>query len=277
MKLNEMKAACVQLNSGPDIEENLRAASVLIREAAGQGARLIATPENTDYIRRYAREKLEISGDKDSHPPIRFFADLAAELGVWLLIGSLGIKINDTQLANRSHLFSPQGKLVSTYDKIHMFDVKLSRTEFYNESREYKGGNRAVIADMEGVKLGMSICYDVRFPHLYRDLAKHRAQIMTVPAAFTIPTGEAHWEVLLRARAIETGSFILAPAQTGEHEGGRKTYGHSMIIAPWGGILAQAEASTGMIMADLNLDEVAKARQSIPALKHDREYKISHG
>lgn len=270
-----IKAACVQLNSGPDINENLELAEGLIRDAAGQGAKLIATPENTDYIRRYAKEKLEISGDEHSHPPIAFFSDLAQELEVHLLIGSLGIKISETQLANRSHLFGPDGGLKATYDKIHMFDVTLSRTEFYNESKEYRPGERAVIADMDGIKIGMSICYDVRFPYLYRDLAKARAQILCVPAAFTVPTGQAHWEVLLRARAIETGSFVLAPAQGGEHEGGRITYGHSLIIAPWGEVIAELEHDKpGIIMADLDLDEVSKARQAIPALKHDREYEI---
>jgi predicted amidohydrolase len=269
-----MKISCIQINSGPGIDGNLESAAALIREAAGQGAAFIATPENTDYIRRYAREKLEISGDENTHAPIKFFADLAAELNIWLLIGSLGIKVSDTQLANRSHLFSPQGTLVSTYDKIHMFDVKLSRKEFYKESTDYQAGSRAVIADMEGVKLGMGICYDIRFPHLFRDLAKGGAQIISAPAAFTVPTGKAHWEVLLRARAIETGSFVIAPAQVGEHEGGRQTYGHSMIINPWGEIIAQAADQPGIISAEIDLDEVTKARQAIPALTHDREYDI---
>jgi predicted amidohydrolase len=270
-----MKTSCIQMTSGPDIEGNLQNAAALIREAAGQGATFIATPENTDYIRRYAREKLEISGDENTHAPIAFFVNLAAELNVWLLIGSLGIKISDTQLANRSHLFSPQGKLVSRYDKIHMFDVKLSRSEFYNESTEYKAGNRAVIADMDGVRLGLGICYDIRFPHLFRDLAKGGAQILSAPAAFTVPTGKAHWEILLRARAIETGSFVITPAQVGEHEGGRQTYGHSMIINPWGEIIAEADGDQpAIITAEIDLDEVTKARQAIPALTHDREYEI---
>lgn len=276
-----IKAACIQLNVSADIDENLEQASKLIREAAGAGATLIATPENTDYIRRYAKEKLEISGDENTHKPISFYASLAEELGVWLLIGSLGVKISDNQLANRTHLFSPKGALIAHYDKIHMFDVKLSRKEFYRESADYKTGARAVIADMElegedkPVKLGMSICYDVRFPHLHRDLAKEGAQIISIPAAFTVPTGKAHWEVLLRARAIETGCFIIAPAQVGEHEAGRMTYGHSMIIAPWGDVMAQAGGDMPQIIyADIDLEDVEKARNSIPALTHDKPYEI---
>ena len=273
-----MKAACVQLNAGPDIQQNLKQTEILIREAASNGARLIATPENTDYIRRYAREKLEISGDETTHTPIKFYSELAKDLGVWLLIGSLGVKLSEQQLANRTHLFSPSGTLIETYDKIHMFDVKLSRKEFYVESKEYRPGGRAVVADVDDFKLGMTICYDVRFAHLHRDLAKAGAQIISVPAAFTVPTGQAHWEVLLRARAIETGSYILAPAQVGEHEGGRLTYGHSMIISPWGEILAQAGGEKPeMIYAEISTEEVEKARHAIPALTHDREYEIIGG
>jgi predicted amidohydrolase len=262
------------MTSGPEIAENLNVSAGFIREAAAQGSTLIATPENTDQMRRKSEDKLAAAGDAKTHPAIAFYSTLAKELGVWLLIGSLGIKVNDTQLANRSHLFGPNGKLAGTYDKIHMFDVKLSRTEFYHESKDNKAGETLTIADMKDAKLGMSICYDVRFPHLHRDLAKAGAEIISIPAAFTVPTGKAHWEILLRARAIETGSFVLAPAQVGEHEGGRLTYGHSMIISPWGEILTEKTSGTGIITADLNLEEVAKARQAIPALTHDKTYKI---
>lgn len=271
-----LKAACVQMTSGPDIRDNMKTAATLIREAAGQGARFIATPENTDQMRRKSEDRLASSGDERTHPAIAFFAALAEELGIWLLIGSMGVRVSEDKLANRSHLFSPQGRLAATYDKIHMFDVKLSRTEFYNESKDNDAGARAVVADMDGARLGMSICYDVRFPHLHRDLAKAGAQILSVPAAFTVPTGQAHWEVLLRARAIETGSYVLAPAQTGEHEGGRRTYGHSMIIGPWGEILAAIPEGHGIITADLRMEEVARVRAAIPALTHDRPYRIEH-
>lgn len=262
------------MTSGPDIGQNLQAAAAFIREAAAQGARFVATPENTDQMRRRSEDRLESAGDEKTHPAIPFFADLAQELEIWLLIGSIGVRVSEEKLANRSHLFSPDGRLAATYDKIHMFDVKLSRTEFYNESKDNAAGARAVVADMGGVQLGMSICYDVRFPHLHRDLAKAGAQILSVPAAFTVPTGQAHWEVLLRARAIETGSYVIAPAQTGEHEGGRQTYGHSMIIGPWGEILDVLPEGHGIITADLRLEEVEKARRSIPALTHDRPYRI---
>ena len=291
-----IKAACVQMTSGPGIHENIKTAEGFIREAAGQGAQLIATPEMTDSIRRYFKDKYESASDE----PAQHFANLAGELGVWLLVGSMGVKVGGQKLANRSMLFSPKGELHAYYDKIHMFDVTLSRAEFYTESKDYEAGKRAVVADCsfptspcdliagssqllrdsavepqgDSFRLGMGVCYDVRFPHLWRDLAKASAQILSVPAAFTVPTGEAHWEVLLRARAIETGSFVIAPAQVGEHEAGRKTWGHSMIIGPWGEILAEKNGGQGIITAELNLDEVEKARKSIPALTHDRDYTL---
>ncbi len=269
-----IKTACIQFTSGPDMDENLKAAAALIREAVGQGAQLIVTPENTDAIRRYVKDRLANSGDMETHKAIPFFAALTDELNIWLLIGSIGVRVSDGKLANRSMLFSPEGKIVQTYDKIHMFDVTLSRKEFYKESREFEAGSKAALADIDGARLGMGICYDLRFPHLWRDLAKNGAQLLTVPAAFTMPTGQAHWEVLLRARAIETGSFVLAAGQTGEHEGGRQTWGHSMIINPWGEILTAMEREIGIITADINLDEVEKARRAIPALQHDRDYEI---
>lgn len=268
---NVIKTSCVQMTSGPDIDKNLKMVEGFIREAAGQGAGFIATPEMTDSIRRYTKDKLADASDK----PAELFASLAKELNVWLLAGSFGVKLGDDKLANRSMLFAPDGSAKAHYDKIHMFDVTLSRSEFYKESSEYEAGARAVVADCGDFKLGMGVCYDLRFPHLWRDLAKSGAQILSAPAAFTVPTGEAHWEVLLRARAIETGGFVIAPAQVGEHEAGRKTWGHSMIISPWGEVLAKAENDENIITADLDLDEVEKARKSIPALAHDREYTLN--
>lgn len=265
---NIIKAACVQMTSGPDVEENLKTAEGFIREAAEQGAKLIATPEMTDSIRRYAKDKF----DEATDAPAVLFSKLAQELGVWLLLGSAGVKVEDERLANRSMLFAPDGDMVAHYNKIHMFDAQLSRTEFYRESSNYKPGEHAIVADCTDFKLGMGVCYDVRFPHFWRDLAKAGADILSVPAAFTVPTGQAHWQVLLRARAIETGCFVIAPAQTGEHEGGRKTWGHSLIIDPWGKILAEKQSDIGIIMADLDLNEVQKARVAIPALTHDRNY-----
>ncbi len=267
------KIAAIQLSVTADMQENLVQAESLIRKAAGEGATFITTPENTDQMRRYVKDRVASSGDMDTHIAIPFFATLARDLGVWLLIGSIGVRVGE-KLANRSLLFSPQGNLTNTYDKIHMFDVTLSRTEFYRESSEFEAGSQGMLAEMDGAKLGMGVCYDVRFPHYWRDLAKAGAQILSIPAAFTVPTGKAHWEVLLRARAIETGCYVIAPAQCGEHEGGRQTYGHSMIISPWGEILAEMGGEVGIITAEINLDEVEKARTAIPALTHDRDYDL---
>lgn len=269
--MKTIKAACIQMTSGADIQANLDFAEERIRKAAGQGATFIATPEMTNSIVRYTRDKLAAASDE----PQNRFAALAKELNIWLLAGSFGIKIADDKLANRSMLFAPDGTLHAHYDKIHMFDVTLSRKEFYRESSEYEAGDRAVVANCDEFNLGLGICYDLRFPHFWRDLAKNGAQILTAPAAFTVPTGKAHWETLLRARAIETGSFVIAPAQIGEHYEGRLTYGHSMVINPWGEIIANAQDKEEIIIADLNLEEVEKARKSIPALAHDRDYTLN--
>lgn len=269
-----IKAACIQLNSGLDIEENLRSAERYIREAAGQGATLIVTPENTCQLSRPGNIEIKDLFAEDDHPGIPLFSGLARELGVWLSIGSLSIKLSDTKKANRSYLFSDQGEITGTYDKIHMFDVNLKSGETHKESDTVQAGDKAVVADMGFAKLGLSICYDLRFSHLYRDLAKAGAEILTIPAAFTVPTGQAHWEILLRTRAIETGSFVLAAGQTGTHGGGLKTWGHSMIIGPWGEVLAAAEEQPGVIVADIDLDEVEKCRRAIPALEHDLPYTV---
>ncbi len=270
--MSVLKAACVQMCSGPEIIANLETAEEMIREAAGRGARFVATPENTCQMRMPPELKLETALPQDEHPGIDQFAKLADELGIWLLVGSMSIKIAEDKLANRSFLFSDSGALVATYNKIHMFDVDLAAGERYREGDLVAPGEKAVVGKAPWGGIGMSICYDLRFAYLYRDLAKAGANILTVPAAFTVPTGKAHWETLLRARAIETGSFVLAPAQTGEHENGRSTWGHSLIISPWGEVLAEMEDEVGIISADLDLDEVAKARNAIPALQHDREY-----
>lgn len=266
-----IKAACVQMTSGPDIDENLKQAEGFIREAASQGASFITTPENTDFLRSSLRKSLETSVPESEHPGVQFFADLAKELSVWLLTGSMKVKL-DRKMANRSFMFAPSGDIAARFDKIHLFDVDLPTGERHRESSEVEGGKEAVLVDMEGTKVGLSICYDLRFAYLYRDLAKKGAQILCIPSAFTVPTGEAHWNVLQRARAIETGCFVVSAAQVGEHEGGRKTYGHSIIVGPWGEVLAQAGSEPGIITADLDLSLVERARSAIPALQHDREY-----
>lgn len=271
--MNEtLKVACIQFSARFNFAENLKTIEAMVREAAGNGAKLIATPENTDRLGGDPETKLKTAYTQDAHPMIALLTKLSGELKVWILAGSVSIKTSDTKLANRQILFSQEGDIVASYDKIHMFDVDLPNGEKYRESDLFAGGDKLASADMNGIKLGMTICYDVRFSYLYRALAKQGAQIISIPAAFTVPTGEAHWEVLLRARAIETGSFVIAPAQTGEHEGGRKTWGHSMIIDPWGRVLADGGKDIGIIYADLDIADVAKARNAIPALKHDRDF-----
>lgn len=267
------KAACIQLNSGSDISKNLEIAGEFIREAAAKGARFIATPEVTDQVISNRAEKIDQMLGEGEHPGLPYFSALAKELGVSILIGSMCIKIAADRMVNRSFLIAPSGEINARYDKIHMYDVDLPTGESHRESKVFRPGEVAPVTRIDDAfNLGMSICYDVRFPHLFRDMAKAGADVFTIPAAFTVPTGKAHWEVLLRARAIESGAFVIAPAQCGDHEGARKTYGHSMIISPWGEILAEMKDGTGYILADLDLEAVAKARQAIPALKHDREY-----
>lgn len=268
-----MKVAVLQMTSGPDMEENFEQVSRLAREAAGKGATFIATPEVTDQVIAKRAEKIAQHFTPEDHPGMTYFAELAKELGVWLLIGSMCMRVSEDKLANRSVLFTPQGNVKATYDKIHLFDVDLPNGETYRESDSFQAGTESVLTEVGGHKLGMTICYDMRFPHIYRDLGKAGADIITVPAAFTVPTGEAHWHSLLRARAIETGAFVIAPAQVGDHAGIRKTYGHSLIIDPWGIILAEAEQDRPcMIMADLDFALVDKARRAVPSLRHDRDY-----
>ena len=267
-----LKTACVQFTAAFEFAANLKTIEAMIREAAGKGAKFIVTPENTDRLGGDPAIKLQTAFKAEDHPMIALLAKLSRELKVWILAGSVSAKISDDKLANRQLLFSPDGKVVSSYDKIHLFDVDLPNGDKYRESDLFTGGDKLVLSDMDGIKLGQTICYDIRFAYLYRALAQAGAQILAIPAAFTVPTGEAHWEVLLRARAIETGSFVVAAAQTGEHDGGRKTWGHSMIIDPWGKILAEAGAEPGIIYADLNMDDVTKARNAIPALKHDKAF-----
>ena len=197
---------------------------------------------------------------------------LAKDLGIWLSVGSLAIKVAADKVANRSFLMGPDGRIHARYDKIHMFDVELPNGETYEESRNYRPGGEAVVADTPFGRLGLTICYDLRFPHLYRALAKAGASYLTVPSAFTQVTGEAHWHVLLRARAIETGCFVFAAAQSGTHENGRKTFGHSLIVGPWGEVLADGGTQTGVVTADIDPARVSEARGRIPALQHDRDF-----
>lgn len=270
--MTRLTAACIQMRSGTEPEADLASATGMIREAARQGARFIATPEMTNLLDirpGMARPKVRREADDESLPAFRALAD---ELGVTLLIGSLAIALEDDErFANRSFLIGPDGGLVARYDKIHMFDVEIGDGQTYRESRAYRPGEEAVLAKAPFGKLGLTICYDLRFPHLYRRLAQAGADILTIPAAFTRVTGAAHWHVLNRARAIETGCFVIAPAQGGRHEDGRETFGHSMIVSPWGEVIDElAGDEPGILMATIDLAEVAAARARIPSLGNDR-------
>src|SRR6201996_8651351 len=270
--MTAFKAACVQLRSSDDVAENIRTTSELIREAKGKGAQFVATPENTTLMAPDGGAKLAQSYDEAHDPALPAFSALAEELGIWLLIGSLAIKVSETKTANRSFLIDPKGRVTARYSKIHLFDVDLPSGEKYRESNTVAGGGEAVLAETPWGKIGLTICYDVRFPQIYRALAQKGAFLLTVPSAFTETTGMAHWHILLRARAIENGAFVVAPAQGGTHANGRQTYGHSLIIAPWGEILAEAGTDPGVILADIDPAQSDAARATLPSLRHDREF-----
>lgn len=269
--------ACVQTNSARDFEPNIRATSAMVREARSGGADFVLLPENVSMLEPVSRLLKEKAQPEESHPALAAFRDLAQETGVWLLIGSLAIKAPDGRVANRSLLVDPQGLIVARYDKIHMFDVDLGSGENYRESATIAPGETAVLADTPWGKIGLSVCYDLRFPHLYRQLAQQGAAFLSTPAAFTRTTGRAHWHILQRARAIENGAFVFAPAQCGTHAEGRQTYGHSLIVDPWGTILADAGEDPGLILAEIDPDQVAEARNRVPSLRHDRPFHTCGG
>ena len=270
-----IKVACVQMRSGIDPAENIRVASALIREAAAVGAVLIATPEMTGFLDRAPGAARAKSRTETEDEALAAFRLLAAELGVWLQIGSLSIRLDEEVCVNRGYLLSDTGGIVARYDKIHMFDAQIDAENTYQESRLYRAGTQAVVATMPQALVGLSICYDLRFPYLYRALAQNGAQIISIPAAFTQVTGAAHWHVLTRARAIETGCFVLAAGQGGTHEDGRSTYGHSLILSPWGEILAEAGADPQIITAELDMTQVESARKKVASLEHDRTFTIT--
>lgn len=265
--MRKLRAAAIQLRSGIEPAANREQAMPLMREAASAGARLICTPENTLRLDRDRKRMLAAVGPEKGDSELLAWGRAAQELGVWLLMGSGAIATGEGKVFNRSFLFNDEGKIVARYDKINLFDVQLGGAEVYRESETVQGGEQAVLVEGPmSAKIGLTICYDVRFAPLYNALAKEGAEIITVPAAFTVPTGQAHWEVLLRARAIETAAFVIAPAQGGKHEDGRSTWGHSIIVDPWGNVLAKLDHDEpGFIVADLDLDQVAEARAKIPA------------
>jgi predicted amidohydrolase len=273
-----MRVALVQLCSSDDPAANLPVTEALTREAAAGGATLVVTPEVTNMISSSRARQMAMLRHEEEDETLARLRAVAAELGIWLVIGSLAILTHDAdgRFANRSFLIAPDGSIAARYDKIHMFDVALDKGESYRESAAFRPGTQAVVADLPEARLGLSICYDMRFASLYRALGQAGADIIAVPAAFTVPTGRAHWHTLLRARAIETGCFILAAAQSGHHpktEGpDRRTYGHSLIVGPWGEILAEAPDGPGVIFAELDLTEVGKVRAMVPQLRHDRAF-----
>ena len=260
------------MTSGPEPADNIAAAGALIRAAKAQGAEFIMTPETTNMIAPGRRHMMERARPEADDSAVAAFRELAAELGVWLLIGSLVLRASDERAVNRSLLIGPGGVVAARYDKIHMFDVEIPDGQSYRESKAYAAGDRVVLADLPWGRLGMTVCYDLRFPKLYRSLAKAGARFLTVPSAFTRFTGVAHWRVLLCARAVETGCFVFAPAQCGEHAGGRQTYGHSLIVAPWGEVLADGGEAPGVVLAEIDPARVDTARAMIPALGHDRDF-----
>jgi deaminated glutathione amidase len=269
------KAGLIQLRSSRDIAANLMEASKLIRQAASQGATFISTPEMTNVFEP-DRERLKavvMTEAEDSS--VQGFIELAAKLKVWLHLGSMALKGADGKLVNRTLLLNPKGEIVARYDKIHLFDVDLPNGDTYRESETYTGGTEAVKVDVPFCSLGLSICYDVRQPALYHALAKAGADVLLVPAAFTVPTGKAHWHVLLRARAIETGSYVIAAAQGGTHDSGRETWGHSKVVDPWGKVIAEAGVDPEYLLFEIDPAQSVAARARIPALLHAREFTLS--
>jgi len=274
--MSVFKAAVVQMRSGTDVARNAAAMEELVREAAAAGARYVQTPEMTGALMR-DKESLRASLKAENDDLIAATAQrLAAELGLYLHVGSTAIARPDGKVANRAFLFGPDGALITTYDKIHMFDVDLDNGESWRESATYEPGQQAAIADLPFARLGFAVCYDLRFPQLFRAEALAGAQVLTVPAAFTRQTGEAHWHVLLRARAIENGAWVIAAAQGGTHEDGRETFGHSLIVDPWGRIVAEVDGSEpGIAVAEIDPQASAAARAKIPNLRNAREFKVA--
>jgi predicted amidohydrolase len=267
-----LRVACLQTNSGNDFAANLATLAAMTREAAAGGARLVASGEYVlmmDGSGRAMRENALAAGGEPALPAL---AALSRELGIWQLVGSLTLKSDDGRVCNRSMLISAEGRVTATYDKIHMFDATLPSGTVIRESSAYRPGSRAVIADTPWGRLGMTVCYDLRFPQLYRALAQHGAAMLAIPSSFQRETGRAHWHVLARARAIENACFVIAPALCGDHPGKRSTYGHSLVIDPWGEVLADGGEAPGIVYADLDLAQVEKVRGMLPSLAHDRPF-----
>ena len=274
-KEDHFRVALVQMRSGRDVRDNLLEAEAFIRDAARKGAQFIQTPENTLLMETETARLFERIAPEDATESVPHFSALAKSLGVWLHIGSIAIKVGEKRAVNRAFVFAPNGQIALRYDKIHMFDVNLPSGETYRESAIFVPGNTAYVVQLPWGGLGVATCYDIRFPEQYKALAKAGAKFLTAPSAFTKVTGEKHWHILLRARAIENGCFVFAAAQGGRHANGRTTYGHSLIISPWGEILGAGGTEPGLIIADIDVADVDRVRARIPALDHTRDFEVS--
>ncbi|MBO9462058.1 carbon-nitrogen hydrolase family protein [Labrenzia sp. R5_0] len=275
--MTSFTAACIQLRSGKTISDNADAAESLIRAAAKDGAQFVQTPEMSNVLVRSREELLERISDAEDDLFLKRARALAAELGIYLHLGSLAVLAGNGKVANRAFLIGPDGKILATYDKIHMFDVDLPNGESWRESATYEPGTQTVIADLPFAKVGMAVCYDIRFPAIFRTQARQGAQVLTGPAAFTRQTGQAHWHVLQRSRAIENGAYVISAAQGGTHEDGRETYGHSLIIDPWGAVIAEIDNDDpGYALAEIDTQKVADARARIPAIANERDFVCCH-
>jgi deaminated glutathione amidase len=270
-----LRVGLVQMCTGRDLAKNLRDASDLVRAAAAQGAQYIQTPEITTLMEMERARLFAAVRPEEGNPAVAHFSALARELAIWLHVGSMAVLLANGKIANRSLLFAPSGEIEARFDKIHMFDVELPGGETYRESKNYEPGGAAVLATLPWGGLGLTVCYDLRFPHLYRALAKAGAAFLAIPSAFTVKTGEAHWHTLIRARAIENGCFVFAAAQGGRHESARETYGHSLIVGPWGEIVAEGGIDPSIVVADVKLSAVQEARMRIPSLQHDRPFDVA--
>jgi deaminated glutathione amidase len=268
-------AAMVQMRTGLNPEQSLQQATTLIREAAAAGADYVQTPEVSNMMQLNRQALFEHLAAEEDDLSLKAYRALAAELKIHLHIGSLAVKASPDRAANRSFLLGPDGGVIAKYDKIHMFDIDLGNGESYRESANYQPGETAVITDLPWGRIGLTICYDIRFPALYRALAESGASFLTAPSAFTKKTGEAHWHTLLRARAIENGCFMFAAAQAGLHENKRETYGHSLIVDPWGVVLAEAGTEPGIIVAKIDPTKVETARKTVPSLQHGRRFSVA--
>ena len=268
-------AACIQSTATTDVTADIRTLTDFIRAAAAKGARFVATPEYCAGLDTRDGKMFPVAFAEEAHPVLPAMTGLAKELGIWLLIGSVGVKAPDGKILNRSFMMSPAGEITARYDKIHLFDINLGEGRVYHESATIEAGKAGVIAPCAEGTMGLSICYDIRFPHLYRAYAQAGAELLAAPAAFTKVTGAAHWHALQRARAIENGAFVISPGQCGTLPGGAECYGHSLIVDPWGRVLADGGEAPGVVTAEIDLALVADTRRRIPSLKHDKPWTLT--